>query len=154
MKLKKASKDLKITLTSEVYGEASFRSAFYISSGVKKLKAKALWQLEIQTKARVMDYFERHNLAKPNFFWPSLKGTVLGLTFPLLPWKIVLKIILKETEGYLQVFQHLAQQASTEEQDFFNYLVDHEVAIRRFAELELDNQPGAALNAITCLLEH
>lgn len=154
MKLKKPSNDLKTTLSSEAYGEASFRSAFYISSGVKKRKAEALWQLEIQTKAQVEDYFERHNLAKPRFFWPVFKGTVLGLTFPILPWKIVLKIILKETEGYLQVFQHLAQQATAEEQGFFNYLVDHEVAIRRFAELELDNKPDAALEAITGLLDH
>ncbi len=148
----KQSKDLTITLESEAYGEASFRSAYYVSTGAKKRKAEALWQLEIQTKDRVLEYFERNQIPIPGLRIPAIKGCILGLIFPIFPWRLVMKIILKETEMFLEIFRHLEAQASEQDKPFFTYLVDHEVAIRRFAELELDNNPDEALQAITCLL--
>ncbi|WP_067984817.1 hypothetical protein [Neptuniibacter pectenicola] len=150
----KLSKDLIVTLQSEAYGEASFRSAYYVSTGVKKRKAKALWQLEIQTKSRVLDYFEYNQLPIPDLKMAAIKGSFLGLIFPIFPWRLVMKIILKETEMFLDVFQRLEAQAPKQDKPFFKYLVDHEIAIRRFAELELENSPEQALQAVTCLLSH
>lgn len=146
------SKDLIITLESEAYGEASFRSAYYISTGAKKRKAEALWQLEIQTKSRVLEYFERNQLPMPGLKIAAIKGSLLGLIFPIFPWRLVMKIILQETEMFLEVFHRLEAQASEQDKTLFKYLVDHEIAIRRFAELELQNKPDEALQAVTCLL--
>ena len=150
----KPSKDLIITLESEAYGEASFRSAYYVSTGAKKRKAEALWQLEIQTKSRVLEYFEHNQLPIPSLKVALVKGSILGLIFPIFPWRLVMKIILQETEMFLEVFHRLEAQASEQDKSFFKYLVDHEVAIRRFAEQELENNPEQALQAITHLLSN
>ncbi|KXJ54126.1 MAG: hypothetical protein AXW15_08715 [Neptuniibacter sp. Phe_28] len=150
----KLSKDLIVTLQSEAYGEASFRSAYYVSTGVKKRKAKALWQLEIQTKSRVLEYFEHNQFPIPSLKVAAVKGSILGLIFPIFPWRLVMKIILKETEMFLEVFHRLEAQAPKQDKPFFKYLVDHEIAIRRFAVLELENSPEQALQAVTRLLDH
>lgn len=146
------NQDIKTVYLSEVYGEASFRSAYGLSRGRKKVRAKALLDLERQTKARVLAYYRRNRIRVPASSMMALKGRLLGLVFPLFPWRWVLKIILHETEGFLLLFQRLAEQADEQEKDFFQYLVDHEIAIRRFAELELQGRPDAALTAITDLL--
>ena len=149
---RKPSKDLRITLESEAYGEASFRSAYIVSFGEKKKKAEALWQLEVQTKERVLDYFQKYNFSTPRLHWHTYKGRIIGLIFPVFPWKIVLRIILSETKYFLDIFRRLEDQATELDKPFFSYLVEHELAIRRFAELELQNEPEKALLAINCLL--
>ena len=150
----KRSKDLIVTLQSEAYGEASFRSAYYVSTGAKKRKAEALWRLEIQTKSRVLEYFEHNQFPIPSLKVAAVKGSILGLIFPIFPWRLVMKIILKETEMFLEVFHRLEAQAPKQDKPFFKYLVDHEIAIRRFAVLELENSHEQALQAVTRLLDH
>lgn len=148
----KPSKDLLTALESEVYGEASFRSAYYVCFGAKKRKAEALWKLETQTRERIMAYYEENNLATPKLRLALIKGSIIGLIFPLFPWKLIQHIILKETEHYLTVFRRLESQADDNDKPLFRYLVDHEIAIRRFAEMELANKPEEAYYAIANLL--
>ncbi len=148
-----ACPDLLIAIQSEAYGEASFRSAHWLSCGSKKAKAQALWQLEHQTKGRVTNYFKHHNLAVPNLTLASLKGRVIGLIFPVFPWRWVMKILLSETAPYLTVFKRLQAGACAQDRAFFDYLVDHEMALQKFAQLELDGRQAEALEAITALLD-
>lgn len=149
---KQAHPDLQVALKSEVYGQASFRSAFWLSIGRRKTKALALWQLEQQTQAAVEEHFVRHRLARPNTTFESIKGAIIGVIFPLFPWPWVMKIMLRETEPFLAVFKRLQTNAEETDQPFFNYLVAHEVAIREFAMYELNKQPDQALSTITKLL--
>ena len=149
---KQAHPDLQVAMKSEVYGQASFRSAFWLSIGRRKAKALALWQLEQQTQAAVEAHFVKHRLARPNTALDSIKGAIIGIAFPLLPWPWVMKIMLRETEPFLVVFKRLQTNAETTDQPFFDYLVAHEVAIREFARYELKKQPDQAVGAITQLL--
>ena len=153
MQSKKTTTDLIIALQSEIYGEASFRSAYYVSAGAKKEKAQALWALEKQTKVGVLEYYRRHNIPLPRLVLPAIKGSLLGLIFPIFPWKIILHIIRKETDYYLHIFRRLEGQANEDDKAFFKYLVAHEVAIKQFAEFELDNKPDEALRSIKSLLK-
>ena len=153
MEMKQASKDLLIALESEVLGEASFRSAYYASfSPERKKKAKALWKLEAQTKLRILEYFKKNNIEAPKLIGSAIKGGVLGIFFPIGPWSMILNTTLKETEHFLKVFNRLEQQAPEEDKELFKYIVAHEMAIKRFEELELEGKNSGSLEPIQALL--
>ena len=152
--MKKPTEDLAIALESEVLGEAFFRSAycaaFFSNRGEK---AKILWQLEAQTKSRIIEYFEINSIEIPKLRWLQIKGSLLGVLCPIAPWNIVLKEILKETEYYLEVFRRLSEQATEQDKELFKYIVAHEVAIGQFAEIELVNSGDNSLDRIKALLD-
>ena len=109
--MRKPTEDLEIALKSEVLGEAFFRSAYYSTFFLNRGdKAKVLWQLEVQTKNRILEYFKVNRIEIPKLRWLQIKGSLLGVLCPIAPWNIVLKEILKETEYYLKVFRRLSEQ--------------------------------------------
>lgn len=64
--MEKLTEDLSIALESEVLGEAFFRSAYYAGFfSSRRNSAKVLWQLEIQTKNRILEYFAVNNIESP-----------------------------------------------------------------------------------------
>lgn len=151
--MKKPTEDLAIALESEVLGEAYFRSAYYATfSFNRRNKAKAIWQLEAQTKKRILEYFAVNNIEIPKLKWAVVKGSILGVCYPVVPRYIVLKEILKETEYYLEVFRRLEEQAAEKDRELFKYIVAHEAAIGRFAEMELANNDNSSLKPIEALL--
>ena len=145
--------DLIIALKSEVLGEAFFRSAYYATFlSDRRKKTKTLWQLEIQTKKRIIKYFRVNNIAIPRLRWTAIKGSILGILSTFVPWQLVLQEILEETEYYLEVFLRLEEQAPEQDKELFKYIVAHEVAIARFAEMELIDSGNRSLEAIEALL--
>ncbi|WP_131815812.1 hypothetical protein [Mycobacteroides franklinii] len=69
------------------------------------------------------------------------------------PWNVQLRSLRLATRRYLPVFQRLSEDfRGTPYQDFFEYVVDHEVAIIQFIERELDGKPSP-LDAIARLLD-
>ena len=148
------SDDLMTALRSEVLGTASFKTAYQLSfKRDRKAKARALWQLEAQTLERIEAYFESKGFARPRLRGLRLGGCLAGMLFPLLPWRSIMGTTLKETAHYLAVFRRLAEEASTSERPLFDYIVAHEEAIARFAELELKGQAEASIEAVVSLLE-
>lgn len=147
--------DLVVALKSEVLGEAFFRSAYY-ATFLKNPKnsAKVLWQLEVQTKKRILEYFVVNNIEIPKLRWTAAKGSILGVFYSVVPWNIILKAILKETEYYLEVFRRLEEQATEQDKELFKYIVAHEVAIAQFAEIELINSSNNSLKSIESLLNN
>lgn len=147
--------DLVIALKSEVLGEAFFRSAYYATFySDRRNKAKTLWQLEIQTKTRIIEYFKANNLKIPQLKWAAFQGIIFGILYLVVPWEFVMKEILKETTYYLEVFRRLEEQATEQDKELFKYIVAHEVAIRRFAEIELINNSSSSLKSIESLLNN
>jgi len=153
MSKKRPSKDLLIALQCETLGEASLRTALLLTlNPLRKTKVEAMWRLEAQTKTRILEYFSVNNIEIPVLGWVVFKGVILGILFPLSPWPAVLRNTLKETDYYLQVFYRLAQQAPEEDKELFEYIVAHEEAIKRFAELESENRVAESLQPINELL--
>ena len=145
--------DLIIALKSEVLGEAFFRSAYYATFlSDRRKKIKTLWQLEIQTKKRIIEYFRVNNIAIPRLRWTATKGSILGIFYTFVPWQLVLQEILKETEYYLEVFRRLEKEAGEQDKELFKYIVAHEKAIAQFAEMELMNSGNNSLKPIEALL--
>ena len=152
--MRKPTEDLAIALKSEVLGEAFFRSAYYSTFFLNRgKKAKVLWQLEVQTKSRIIEYFEINSIEIPKLRWIQIKGSLLGVLCPIAPWDMVLKEILKETEYYLGVFRRLEEQATERDKELFKYIIAHEVAIEQFAEIELVNSGNNSLDLIKALLD-
>ena len=152
MKKRMATKEMKTVYLSEVYGESAFRSAFILSSGNKKRKADLLWRLEKQTKEKVIKYYEHENMVLPLSAFSVMKGSVIGFVFPFFPWSLVMNIILLETKEYLALFERLEMESDESNKIFFKYLVDHEMAIRTFAQKELEKKPKEAEQVIIDLL--
>ena len=153
--MRKPTEDLAIALKSEVLGEAFFRSAYYSTFFLNRGdKAKVLWQLETQTKNRILEYFKVNSIEIPKLKWAAAKSSILGVFYLVAPWHIVLKEILKETEYYLKVFRRLSKQAIEQDKELFKYIVAHEVAIEQFAEIELVNSGDHSLDSIKALLDN
>ena len=152
--MRKPTEDLAIALKSEVLGEAFFRSAYYSTFFLNRgEKVKVLWQLEVQTKSKIIEYFEINRIETPKLRWIQIKGSVLGFLCPIAPWNIILKEILKETEYYLKVFRRL-EEVAEKDKELFKYIVAHEVAIEQFAEIELVNGGDNSLEIIKALLDN
>ncbi len=154
--MKKPKKDLIIALKSEVLGEAFFRSTYYSTYIFdRKNKARVLWQLEAQTKKRIIEYFKINSIEIPNLRWVAVKGSILGILCLIVPRYIILQEILKETEYYLTVFRRLERENNVEDKELFQYIVDHEIAIKQFAKMELKNRDRTnSLELIEALLNN
>lgn len=134
------SPDLLAALKCEVLGEASLRTACLLTGNpARKRKIEVMRRLETQTRQRIVDYFHANDMAVPGLYGTVIKGTLLGLLFPLAPWSGIIKNTLAETDHYLGLFHRLEDQAAEEDKALFAYIVAHELAIKRFAELEADN---------------
>lgn len=151
--MKNLTEDLLIALESEVLGAAFFRSAYYAGFfSSRSNKAKALWRLEVQTKKRIIEYFQVNNIEIPKLRRAAFKGLIFGIFYSVAPWHFVMKEMLKETEYYLEVFRRLEEQAAEEDRKLFEYIVAHEVAIAQFAEMELTCNDNNSLEPIKALL--
>jgi len=149
----KPSADLLDALKCEVLGEASLRMAVRLTSNpIRRKKVEVMRQLETQTKNRILDYFKNKNIEIPNLSGVVLKGTVLGILFPLSPWKGIVENTIKETDHYLVLFNRLELNAEEGDRELFRYIVAHEEAIKRFAELEQENSTADTLKPMTDLL--
>jgi len=151
--MKKPSKDLLLTLKGEAVGEASLRSAYFLSPQKHKEKVEALRKLEGQTKERVLEYFGKNDIEVPSLWVATTIGTLLGFLLPLIPWTLAMKKVLPVADKGIEVFRRMELQASEGDKEFFAYVVAHEVAIRRFAEMELEGSEQSSLEPVTALLE-
>ena len=103
-------------------------------------------------KKRILEYYEVNRIEIPKLRWATIKGSILGIFYSVAPWHFVMKEMVKETKYYLEVFRRLEVQAAEKDQELFNYIVAHEVAIKRFTEIELVNSANNSLEPIEALL--
>lgn len=147
--------DLLAALKCEVLGEASLRTAYYLTlDRRRRKKVDVMRKLETQTRYRIIEYFDAKGIRVPKLYGTVIKGTLLGMLFPLARWQQILANTLAETEHYLELFYRLEQQAEAQDKALFTYIVAHEQAIQRFAELETEH-PGnlASLAPMEALLD-
>ena len=148
------SADLVTALESEVMGEAAFRSACYTClNSDKRAKLRALWDLETQTKHSILAYYAEQGIQLPATGWLAFKSSLLGLLFHLAPWQKLVSTFLDETDKFLVVFRRLEEQASEADKPLFKAVVDHELAIQQFAELEAAGRGDESIAPVLALLQ-
>ena len=146
--------DLYHIYESGVLGETMFGLIVGLTfSADRKRNWRALAQLETQTKGCYLDYVaDKPQLAdksRPS----SLLGVIYGFLFSVLPWNTSMKMLSEGTDPFMAVFERLRDHAAEEDLPFFDYVVSHEVAIKRFADAELAGNSAGSLTAVQALLQ-
>lgn len=149
------TRDLARLIESEALGVAFFTTAAHLSVTERERRAwGALRDLEIQTNAGVRRFVERAELpgAARNRI-ASTAGVSGGSGLRLVPFSTSLKVIRHGTKRYLPAFQRLAEHyTGTDEAEFFDYVVRHELAIISFTTRALSAERNA-LDPVLRLLD-
>ncbi len=140
------ARDLARLVESEALGEAFFATAAHLSINEQERRAwSALRDLEVQTNAGVGSFIERAELpGSARNRVASAAGFSGSTGLRLVPFSTRLKVIRQGTKRYLPAFQRLAEHyAGTEDAAFFDYVVQHELAIISFTTDALAAQRNA-----------
>ena len=78
-------------------------------------------------------------------------GLVFGVIFAFLPWPTAMKMLGAGTPALIEVFLRLVGASSAADRPFFDYVLAHELAIEKFAALEVQGG-GASDDVINTLL--
>ncbi|MFV8047981.1 hypothetical protein [Mycobacterium sp. 48b] len=146
---------LRKLVESEELGE-SF--ALVAASHAREERQEEAWRtihaLEAQTNEATRKFLQHSGVCvKPTNRLAGTAGRFAAPPSVYWPWRVQLHSLRLATRRYLPVFQRLSDAFyGTAHQDFFEYVVDHEVAIIGFIERELAGKP-ASLDAIHRLLD-
>ncbi len=148
-------RDLARLIESEAIGEGMFATAARL--GVTEQERRTwgtLRDLERQTNAGVASFLERAELPlSATHRLASLAGVSGAAGLRIVPSRTRLKVVRQGTKRYLPAFQRLAEHyAGTGEARFFDYVVEHELAIIAFTTKALAEERGA-LDPVLRLLE-
>lgn len=149
------TRDLARLVESEALGEGFFGTAAKLSRDAQEHRAwEALHQLEVQTKAGVRGFLERAQLpGEARHRLASTAGVTGATGLRPAPFSLRLKVIRQGTHRYLPAFQRLAEHyAGTDEARFFDYVVQHELAIVAFTTDALAGE-RRALDPVLRLLD-
>lgn len=130
-------RDLRRLVESEELGESFFHAAATHASQDHHVEAwTALHQLEVQTNQGVRLFIEHSGIKLASSHrLAGAAGTVGGSGLPFLPWHMQVRSVRLATHRYLPAFRRLARDFETSEyRTFFNYVVNHELAIIDFTE--------------------
>jgi len=146
-------RDLKEIYKSEVTGEALFSTAAALSLSLdKKRKWQQLARLETQTRERYLSYVRSTDEEARYPVVAKISGYLFGVVFALMPWRAAMEMLSAGTPPLIEVFCRLARNANENDQPFFQYVVQHELAIADFARRELVGADDS-MKRITGLLE-
>lgn len=152
---KARQKDLNKLLTSEILGEQLFKVAARLSTNANQRKKwQALAALETQTKDYFLDYLKQSQQHAKADAIAKLQASVSGAALALLPWNMAMQLLEDGTRQFLQAFERLQQHSSPEDLAFFTYVVEHELAIQRFAQLERQGNTEHSLQPVLALMKY
>ncbi|ONG41409.1 hypothetical protein BKE30_04715 [Alkanindiges hydrocarboniclasticus] len=151
---KARQKDLNKLLTSEILGEQLFKVAARLSADAsQRRKWQLLAALESQTKDYFLQYLKQSQQHAKADVIAKLQASASGAALALLPWKMAMQLLEDGTRQFLQAFKRLQQHSSPEDLAFFTYVVEHELAIQRFAQLEQQGHTEQSLQPVLALMD-
>lgn len=139
------ARDLARLVESEELGTSVFGAAARVTRSDRHRRSwNALRDLEIQTNAGVADFIARSGLElKPTNTLARAAGSTGGAGLQLLPYGLQLRAVRLPADRYLPAFHRLARYyEGTEEAAFFDYVVQHELAIIEFTGKALADARG------------
>jgi hypothetical protein len=150
------TRDVARLVESEELGTSLFRAA---AGRARSEHARHAWttlhELEKQTNAGVAAFLTRAGLdVKPTNTVAEAAGSAGGTALHLLPYHLQLNAVRLGTHRYLPAFRRLAHHyQDTTEAPFFDYVVQHELAIIAFTSSTLAGS-ASALDPVERLLDH
>ncbi|MCY3810701.1 MAG: hypothetical protein OXH15_02785 [Gammaproteobacteria bacterium] len=136
----------------ELWGQAFFeRLAAATDDADRRAKWLVLAELEEATGNRLAPLIaDAEEPPAPDAYRP-LESAVAA--YGALPWHVAMERMMTILDPAIVRFQELLAQAPAEERDTVQILVDHEVALKRFAERELAGEADASLDPVRAVIE-
>ena len=92
-------------------------------------------------------------MAAPSPILEKLKGLVSGFVWALwIPRSFGMKFLRSDTDRALEVYRRLVRGAEEADRALFDYVVEHEMAIREFAEMELAGRGRQSIERAAALI--
>lgn len=107
--------------------------------------------LEVKTKQKILDFYQKEGIKIPAYRSQALKGKLQGLAIPWI-WKKAMTETLKETDYFLASFTQLKAESDSKDAELFQFIIDHEKAIQSFARDELAGNVDESIHAVEALL--
>ncbi|MCY4011549.1 MAG: hypothetical protein OXG82_02410 [Gammaproteobacteria bacterium] len=73
--------------------------------------------------------------------------------YAALPWGVAMERMMTILDPAIERFRELLAQAPAQERDTVQILLDHEIALKRFAERELSGDADASLEPVRAVIE-
>ncbi len=136
----------------EQWGKAFFeRIAQATEDAGQRAKWEVLAELEEATGKRLLP------LLDPDAERPSAEGyralDAAVDTYAKLSWTEALEQMVPVLDPAIERFEKLLEMAPNEDREAVQILVDHEVALKRFAERELAGDPRTSLDPVRAVIE-
>lgn len=136
----------------EQWGKAFFeRIAQATEDAGQRAKWEVLAELEEATGNRLLP------LLDPDAERPSAEGyralDAAVDTYAKLSWTEALEQMVPVLDPAIERFEKLLEMAPNEDREAVQILVDHEVALKRFAERELAGDPRTSLDPVRAVIE-
>ena len=136
----------------EQWGKAFFeRIALATEDAGQRAKWEVLAELEEATGNRLLP------LLDPDAERPSAEGyralDAAVDTYTKLSWTEALEQMVPVLDPAIERFEKLLEMAPNEDREAVQILVDHEVALKRFAERELAGDPQTSLDSVRAVIE-
>ena len=136
----------------EQWGKAFFeRIAQATEDAGQRTKWEVLAELEEATGNRLLP------LLDPDAERPSAEGyralDAAVDTYAKLSWTEALEQMVPVLDPAIERFEKLLEMAPNEDRETVQILVDHEVALKRFAERELAGDPRTSLDPVRAVIE-
>lgn len=151
--------DLLYAVRGEVMGEQFFRIAHYASTSEEyKHKFKLLWELEKQTKLRLMKYLHDNSFDAPWFLhiYDFIEGNVNGFLWAtVMPRTLAMRMLRDDTAGAMKYYENLVEAAiKTKDIDkkVFDAVLDHEIAINHFSVMEHEGNANVSIDKVAALI--
>ena len=136
----------------ELWGKAFFeRLAASTNDHEQRAKWSVLAELEEATGNRIAPLVADTSDATFESAFQSLESAVA--VYEALPWHVAMARMMDILDPAIERFRELLTQAPVEERDAVQMLVDHEVALKQFAERELAGDSATSLDAVRAVIE-
>ncbi|MBS0232032.1 MAG: hypothetical protein JSR99_00935 [Proteobacteria bacterium] len=137
----------------EVYGEALYRGlADVIADPDRSKKWRVLADLEVTTKARMLDLVSKLGGDTPESEAFRVKGTNAVSKYASLPWADFMALYSKELEPVIARYAELEMLCAPEDVATLRFLTEHEVVTKAFCDLELEGRSDVSINPTLELL--
>ncbi|MDE0371060.1 MAG: hypothetical protein OXI73_00730 [Rhodospirillales bacterium] len=135
----------------EVWGKAFFeRLAAATDDAGQQVKWQVLAELEDVTGSRLAPLVDADGPPSADAYRP-LESAVTA--YAALPWGVAMKRMMTILDPAIERFRELLAQAPAAERDTVQILVDHEIALKRFAERELSGDADTSLEPVRAVIE-
>ena len=136
----------------EVWGKAFFeRLAAATDDAGQRAKWQVLAELEEATGNRLAPLVDDAGEAPSVDAYRPLDSAVTA--YAALPWGVAMERMMTILDPAIERFRELLAEAPAEERDTVQILVDHEVALKRFAERELAGEVDTSLEPVRAVID-